>query len=166
MFEHHGWFIVALDPLAPALKTMHKHTLMIVLGLMLGLSPSLWAATTTIYRWVDANGQVHYADHPNHAKARQVSLSVDEPLTSLPAPAAPSTAPSATISKVPPQVNINSADATTLAQSLEGVGEQKANAIVAHRKKHGPFKSIDALDQVSGIGEKTLEKNRARIAVR
>ncbi len=152
---------------------MHKHTLMTVLGLILGLISPLWAASaahaTNIYRWVDANGQVHYADHPNHAKARRVNVSVDEPLTTLPvsAPAsAPSTAPSTTIPKVPPQVNINSADAATLAQTLEGVGEQKASAIVAHRKKHGPFKSVDALDQVKGIGEKTLEKNRARIALR
>jgi len=143
---------------------MHKHTLMTVLGLMLGLNSPAWA-TTEIYRWVDANGQVHYADHPNHSKARRVSLSVDEPLTTLPAPA-PSAAPSATISKTPPQVNINSADAATLSQNLEGIGEQKANAIVAHRKKHGPFKSVNALDQVKGIGEKTLEKNRARIAIR
>ena len=84
---------------------MLKHTLITTLGLMLGLSSPVWAASANIYRWVDANGQVHYADHPNHAKARQVSLSVDEPLTTMPAPA-PSTAPSATISKTPLQVNI------------------------------------------------------------
>ncbi len=139
---------------------------------MLGLgSPTLWAAnvvhTTNVYRWVDANGQVHYADHPNHAKARPVNLSIDGPITVMAKHAlAPTTAASATVSKAPSQVNINSADAATLAQTLEGVGEQKASAIVAHRKKHGPFKSIDALDQVKGIGGKTLEKNRARIALR
>lgn len=135
---------------------------------MLGLHSLAEAATANIYRWVDASGQVHYADHPNHAKARPINLSIDAPLSavagSLPAPA---TASSATISKaVPPQVNINNADAATLAQNLEGIGEQKANAIVAHRKKHGPFKSVDGLDQVKGIGEKTLEKNRARIVLK
>lgn len=147
---------------------MLKHPLITALGFMLGLHSLAEAATANIYRWVDANGQVHYADHPNHAKARPINLSVDMPLPavagSMPAPA---TASSATISKAaPPQVNINNADAATLAQTLEGVGEQKASAIVAHRKKHGPFKSVDGLDQVKGIGEKILEKNRARIVLK
>lgn len=147
---------------------MLKHPLITALGLMLGLHSLAEAATANIYRWVDASGQVHYADHPNHAKARPINLSIDAPLSavagSLPAPA---TASSATISKaVPPQININNADAATLAQNLEGIGEQKASAIVAHRKKHGPFKSVDGLDQVKGIGEKTLEKNRARIVLK
>lgn len=148
---------------------MLKHPLITALGLMLGLHSLAEAATANIYRWVDASGQVHYADHPNHAKARPINLSVDTPLPavagSIPTPA--TAVSSATISKAaPPRVNINSADTTTLAQNLEGVGEQKASAIVAHRKKHGPFKSIDGLDQVKGIGEKTLEKNRARIVLK
>ena len=148
---------------------MLKHTLITALGLMLGLSAPAGAAN--VYKWVDAHGQVHYADHPNHAKARPVTFPVDAPVIALAGSTpAPTTLPSATLAKTnptpPPQVNINSADAATLAQSLEGVGEQKASAIVAHRKKHGPFKSIDALDQVKGIGEKTVEKNRARIALR
>ncbi len=142
---------------------------------MLGLCFPVGAAnvvhTSNIYKWVDANGQVHYADHPNHAKARPINLPVDGVITPMAgqAPASSivsmSTATPATVAK-PPQININSADAATLAQALEGVGEQKANAIVAHRKKHGPFKSVEALDQVKGIGEKIVEKNRARITLR
>ena len=122
---------------------------------MLGLNSPVWA--TSVYTWVDANGQVHYADHPNHAKARPVNLPSDVPITTVTwqTPASTSVLPT-TVSQAPPQVNINSADAATLAQNLEGIGEQKANAIVAHRKKHGPFKSINAIDQVKGICDKTL----------
>jgi competence protein ComEA len=60
-------------------------------------------------------------------------------------------------------VNINSADATTLAKALEGVGEAKAKAIVAHRQQHGPFKSVDEVGLVKGIGQKLLDRNRANI---
>jgi competence protein ComEA len=57
-------------------------------------------------------------------------------------------------------VNINKADAATLAKSLDGIGLSKAEAIVAWRGEHGPFKSVDELSQVKGIGPATLERNR------
>ena len=60
-------------------------------------------------------------------------------------------------------VNINTADAATLAKSLDGIGMSKAQAIVAWREAHGPFKSVDDLTQVKGFGAKTLERNRAAI---
>ncbi|MCZ8132650.1 MAG: ComEA family DNA-binding protein [Steroidobacteraceae bacterium] len=57
-------------------------------------------------------------------------------------------------------VNVNTADAQTLARELQGIGLAKAQAIVAHREKHGAFRSIADLARVRGIGEKTLERNR------
>ncbi|WP_201313722.1 helix-hairpin-helix domain-containing protein [Dyella sp. EPa41] len=60
-------------------------------------------------------------------------------------------------------VNVNKADADTLAKSLDGVGHSKAEAIVAWREEHGPFKSVDDLGQVKGIGPATLERNRNAI---
>ncbi len=63
------------------------------------------------------------------------------------------------------KVNINTADAATLAQVLVNVGPSKAEAIVAHRKEHGAFKSPEQLAMVKGIGLKTVEKNRDRIVV-
>jgi competence protein ComEA len=60
-------------------------------------------------------------------------------------------------------VNINSADATALASGLHGVGPAKAQAIVDYRQANGPFKSIDQLASVKGIGLATVEKNRDRI---
>jgi competence protein ComEA len=49
-------------------------------------------------------------------------------------------------------VNINKADAATIAKSLDGIGQSKADAIVAYRDANGPFKSADDLTQVKGIG--------------
>lgn len=63
------------------------------------------------------------------------------------------------------QVDINSADAQTLAEGLNGVGLSKAEAIVAYRDEHGPFSSAEDLVQVKGIGAKTVEKNRDNIEV-
>ena len=62
-------------------------------------------------------------------------------------------------------VDINSADAATLANALQGIGPAKAEAIVAYREKHGPFKSVDDLVMVKGIGEKTVEMNRESLGV-
>ena len=62
-------------------------------------------------------------------------------------------------------ININSADAVTIEQELKGVGKVKAQAIVKYRKENGPFKSVDELVNVTGIGEKTLEKMRGKISV-
>lgn len=60
-------------------------------------------------------------------------------------------------------VNINKADAATIAKSLDGIGQSKADAIVAWRDANGPFKSADDLTQIKGIGKATLERNRASI---
>jgi len=63
------------------------------------------------------------------------------------------------------EVNINTADAETIAAELNGVGLSKAKAIVEYRTKHGPFRSVDDLSLVKGIGERTVDKNRTDIQV-
>ncbi len=63
------------------------------------------------------------------------------------------------------EVNINTADAQTIAKNLKGVGLKKAQAIVVYRKKNGPFKTVESLAKVKGIGFKTVEKNRANILI-
>jgi len=62
-------------------------------------------------------------------------------------------------------VNINTADAATLARVLHNVGPAKAEAIVAWREEHGAFKSMEQLAQVKGIGLSTVERNRERIVI-
>lgn len=63
------------------------------------------------------------------------------------------------------RVNINTADAATLDRVLNGIGPSKAEAIVLYRKANGPFRSIDQLASVKGIGLSTIEKNRDRIVI-
>lgn len=60
-------------------------------------------------------------------------------------------------------VNVNTADAETISAELQGVGITKAIAIVEYRKANGPFKTIDELAQVKGIGARTVEINRNNI---
>jgi competence protein ComEA len=61
------------------------------------------------------------------------------------------------------QVNINTASAEALASGMVGIGPAKAEAIVAYRDAHGPFKTVDDLLQIKGIGAATLDKNRDRL---
>ena len=62
-------------------------------------------------------------------------------------------------------VNINTASIETLAENIKGVGVKKAQAIVQYRKTHGPFKRVDDLVKVKGIGSKLLEENRADLTI-
>ncbi len=63
-------------------------------------------------------------------------------------------------------VNINTADAKTLAKELVGIGPAKAEAIVKYRAEKGPFKSPEELRKVEGVGEATYEHNKASIKVK
>ncbi len=62
-------------------------------------------------------------------------------------------------------VDINTADAETISNELDGVGLTKAQAIVEYRQKHGPFKSAEDLSLVKGIGERTVALNKDNIRV-
>ncbi|MEH6576487.1 MAG: helix-hairpin-helix domain-containing protein [Amphritea sp.] len=63
------------------------------------------------------------------------------------------------------KVNINTATVEQLADGLNGVGENKAKAIVAYREEHGPYASVEDLTQVKGIGAGLLKKNRQVITL-
>ncbi len=67
------------------------------------------------------------------------------------------------LSDAVPVVNINTASPDELSESLNGVGEAKAKAIVEYREQHGLFESVEDLQQVRGIGQATVERNRDRI---
>lgn len=62
------------------------------------------------------------------------------------------------------KVNLNTADAAAL-QTLSGIGESKAQAILAYREEHGGFSSIEELMDVPGIKENTFLKIKEKIAV-
>jgi competence protein ComEA len=61
------------------------------------------------------------------------------------------------------RIDLNTADAAALAAGIEGIGPAKAAAIVAWRDAHGPFKTVDDLLLVRGIGQSTLDRNRERL---
>lgn len=61
-------------------------------------------------------------------------------------------------------ININTANLHQL-WSIDGIGETKARAIIAYREEQGSFASVDDLVNVSGIGEKTLERIRKYLTV-
>lgn len=60
-------------------------------------------------------------------------------------------------------VDINTADAETIARELNGVGESRARAIVEFREKNGRFATPDDMLKVSGIGPQVLKLNRENI---
>ncbi|UQZ86946.1 ComE operon protein 1 [Paenibacillus konkukensis] len=62
------------------------------------------------------------------------------------------------------KINLNTATAQQL-DTLPGIGESKAKAIIAYRDKIGSFRSVDQLLEVKGIGEKLLAKMRPYVTV-
>jgi competence protein ComEA len=79
-------------------------------------------------------------------------------------PAVPAAPADGTSGATPQLVNLNTATPEEL-ETLPGIGEVLAGAIVAYREEHGPFTSVDQLIDVSGIGEVTLEEIRDLVTV-
>lgn len=63
------------------------------------------------------------------------------------------------------KVNLNKATQTELL-TLTGIGPSKADAIIEYREQNGPFKAVEDIMEISGIGEKTFEKLKDQISVR
>lgn len=78
-----------------------------------------------------------------------------------------SVASQATVSKQATigKVNINTATVQELSVKLNGIGDGLAQRIVSYREKHGPFRSVEAIKNVSGIGDKKFESIRNSITV-
>ena len=66
--------------------------------------------------------------------------------------------------KITGKVNLNEADIEAL-QTLDGIGEVKSKAIIDYRDKNGPFKQIEDIKNVSGIGDSVYEKIKDNITV-
>ena len=62
-------------------------------------------------------------------------------------------------------VNVNTADAETMAKAFKGIGLKKAQAIVAYREKYGTFKAVAEVADVKGIGSALLSKNEGVMVV-
>ena len=73
--------------------------------------------------------------------------------------------PAASVEPTDGKVDINTADAELL-ETLPGIGETRAQAIILHREEHGPFKRVDDIVAVPGIGPSTLEGLRDLVEAR
>ncbi|HDC4568382.1 helix-hairpin-helix domain-containing protein [Enterobacter cloacae] len=63
------------------------------------------------------------------------------------------------------RVSINTASAEDLARVMNGVGLKKAQAIVSYREEYGPFKTVDDLRQVPGMGSSLVERNLSHLTL-
>lgn len=70
----------------------------------------------------------------------------------------------AAVEKAPGPIDLNTATVEQL-KTLKGIGQKKAEAIIAWREANGGFKSVDQLTEVKGIGVKTLEKLRGYLKI-
>jgi len=66
--------------------------------------------------------------------------------------------------EAPQRININIAEAWLL-DALPSIGETLAQRIIDYRDENGPFMSIDEIKNVSGIGQSTFDKIKAKIKV-
>lgn len=64
----------------------------------------------------------------------------------------------------PDRVDVNTAPAAEL-ETLPGIGEKKALAIVEYREANGPFRAVEELERVKGISERTVDGMRAYVRV-
>lgn len=96
------------------------------------------------------------------AKLEAAKTAVGEKATSLKNQVGEPKTTAATKSASTGKININTADLATL-QSLNGIGEVKAKAIIAYREKYGAFKNAEALMQVPGIGAATLDNIKSNL---
>ena len=62
-------------------------------------------------------------------------------------------------------IDINTAEASSLAKHLKGIGLKKAEAIVTYRETYGAFESLDELRSVKGIGESIIKRNLDLISI-
>lgn len=65
--------------------------------------------------------------------------------------------------EAPAPIDVNTASAEVLADTIDGVGLKRAQAIIEYREQHGAFASVDELAQVRGISAGIVERNRERI---
>lgn len=61
-------------------------------------------------------------------------------------------------------ININTADKEEL-MSINGIGEKRAEAIITHRDQNGPFRSVDELAEVKGVGKFFIDTNRDQLTI-
>ncbi len=64
------------------------------------------------------------------------------------------------------KINLNEATLSQLTHSFRGIGPKRAQAIIAYRQHHGPFKSVTELAEVKGIGQFFVAKHLNELSTR
>lgn len=123
-----------------------------------GFTADAAAESVNLAREVQDGEQVIVASQAEMEAAGQGALSVPEGASAQAATAAGAATDAAG------RVNINLATDAEL-QTISGIGPAKAQKIIAYRESNGPFKMVDDLCNVSGIGAKTLEAIRDQVCV-
>ena len=121
------------------------------------LTKSEWALLALTAAFLAALGLL-YLDASHTAAGTDYTISVQRIDREPPDPQLPA--------EPEPQgpVDVNTADAAAL-QTLPGIGPALAERIIAYRTEHGPFRRVEDLLEVKGIGEATLEKFRQEVTV-
>lgn len=88
----------------------------------------------------------------------------DISVISTPSPSSATTDASGSKEETTEKINLNTATLADL-QTISGIGQKRAQDIIDYRDNNGGFKSVDDLTNVSGIGEKTLEKLKSEVSV-
>lgn len=125
-----------------------------------GMAASYWRTPAPLRAGANATPTVERAGLALPApKAKPVAVQVAPPATPEPA-----TQPKTPIAPTKTTININTATAAEL-ELLPGIGPALAQRIIDHRREHGAFRRIEDLDDVKGIGPRTLEKLRPLVRV-
>lgn len=108
--------------------------------------------------------KIHIPYRGEKVRGNQIVLSVNESSNSPSNNEGSEETPDAKEQEKSSKVNINTANAQEL-QKLNGIGEKKAELIVAYRQKNGQFASIEDIKQISGIGDKTFAALKDQLEV-
>src|SRR3954467_8771953 len=100
--------------------------------------------------------------HAAFAAVAPASPAPDEPVAPEAAATPPAAPPAARA--VTRTINVNTASRAEL-ELLPGIGPALAGRIIDHRERNGPFRTVDQLDDVKGIGPRTLERLRPLVRV-
>ena len=114
--------------------------------------------------YVSLGGQQTQPNQPSNQENPSSSSSLNEGGASETSQAASADSPQNPSQSAGNKVNLNTAQKADL-MKLTGIGDKKADQILAYRQQHGRFKTIDEIKQVSGIGDKTFLSLKDQLCV-